>query len=61
MDTGSLIFLVEEFYRDEVFSLKAPLQNSEELVSVLTGFFAVLCSYGYISGSEFYLTHFSGV
>jgi len=61
MGAGGLICLVEGFYTDDVFNLKAPLQNSEDLVSVLTGAFAVLSSYGYITGSEFYLTHFSGV
>jgi len=61
MGAGGLIFLVEGFYRDSVFNLRAPLQNSEEMVSVLTGGFAVLSSYGYLTGSEFYLTHFSGV
>lgn len=61
MGAGGLIFLVEGFYSDNSFNAKAPVQNSEDLVSVLTGFFAVLSSYGYLTGSEFYLTHFSGV
>lgn len=61
MGAGGLIFMVEGFYREDVFNLKAPLQHSEELVSVITGGFAVLSSYGYMTGSEFYLTHFSGV
>lgn len=61
MGAGGLIFLVEGFYTDDVFNLTAPFHNSEELVSIITGVFAVLSSYGYISGSDFYLTHFSGV
>lgn len=61
MGAGGLIFLVEGFYRGDAFDLRAPFHNSEELVSVLTGSFAILSSYGYLSGSEFYLTHFSGV
>ena len=61
MGAGGLIFLVEAFYKDEVFSLTAPLHNADEAVSLLTGGFAVLASYGYITQSEFYLTHFSGV
>ncbi len=61
MGAGGLIFLVEAFYRDGIFNLKAPLLNAEEAVSLLTGAFAVLASYGYITQSEFYLTHFSGV
>lgn len=61
MGAGGLIFLVEAFYRDGLFSIKAPLLNAEEAVSLLTGAFAILSSYGYITQSEFYLTHFSGV
>lgn len=61
MGAGGLIFLAEAFYTDDVFNVKAPLQNSEELVSLITGGFALLSSYGYLIGSEFYLTHFSGV
>jgi len=61
MGAGGLIFLAEAFYSEKVFNIKAPLQNSEELVSLITGGFAILASYGYITGSEFYLTHFSGV
>jgi len=60
MGAGGLIFLVEAFYTDDVFNVKAPLQNSEELVSLITGGFAVLSSYGYLTGSEFYLTIFQG-
>lgn len=61
MGAGGLIFLVEAFYRDGLFNVKAPLLNAEEAVSLLTGVFAILSSYGYITQSEFYLTHFSGV
>ena len=61
MGAGGLIFLVEAFYRDAVFDIKAPVSNAEEAVSLITGVFAVLSSYGYITQSEFYLTHFSGV
>ena len=61
MGAGGLIFLVEAFYRDGLFNVKAPLLNAEEAVSLLTGAFAILSSYGYITQSEFYLTHFSGV
>ena len=61
MGAGGLIFFVEAFYKDEVFSLTAPLHNADEAVSLLTGTFAILASYGYITQSEFYLTHFSGV
>ena len=61
MGAGGLIFLVEAFYRDGVFDVKAPLLNAEEAVSLLSGAFAVLASYGYITQSEFYLTHFSGL
>ncbi len=61
MGAGGLIFMVEAFYRDEVFSIKAPLSNAEEAVSLLSGSFALLASYGYITQSSFYLTHFSGV
>ena len=61
MGAGGLIFLVEAFYRDDIFSVTAPLHNADEAVSLLTGSFAVLASYGYITQSEFYLTHFSGV
>lgn len=61
MGAGGMIFLVEGFYRDGIFDIKAPLLNAEEAVSLLTGIFAVLSSYGYITQSEFYLTHFSGV
>lgn len=61
MGAGGLIFLVEAFYRDGLFSLTAPLHNAEEAVSLLTGAFTVLASYSYITGSKFYLTHFSGV
>ena len=61
MGAGGLIFLVEAFYRDGVFDVKAPLLNAEEAVSLLSGAFAVLASYRYITQSEFYLTHFSGL
>lgn len=61
MGAGGLIFIVEAFYREGIFNIKAPLINAEEAVSLLTGFFAILSSYGYITQSEFYLTHFSGV
>ena len=61
MGAGGLIFLVEAFYRDGIFNLKAPFLNAEEAISLLTGAFAVLSSYGYITQSDFYLTHFSGV
>ena len=61
MGAGGLIFLVEAFYRDGIFDIKAPLLNAEEAVSLLSGSFALLASYGYITQSEFYLTHFSGV
>ena len=61
MGAGGVIFLVEAFYRDGLFNIKAPLLNAEEAVSLLTGAFALLASYGYIIQSEFYLTHFSGV
>ncbi|MFO7794376.1 MAG: hypothetical protein R6V35_05385 [Candidatus Nanohaloarchaea archaeon] len=61
MGAGGLIFLVEGFYKDGLFDIKAPLLNAEEAVSLLTGVFAILSSYGYITQSEFYLTHFSGV
>ena len=61
MGAGGLIFLVEAFYRDDSFTLKAPLMNAEEAVSLLTGSFALLSSFGYITQSEFLLTHFSGV
>ncbi|WP_414838115.1 hypothetical protein ACK3SF_01805 [Candidatus Nanosalina sp. VS9-1] len=61
MGAGGLIFLVEAFYKDGLFNLTAPLHNADEAVSLLTGTFAVLASYGYITQSEFYLTHFSGV
>jgi hypothetical protein len=61
MGAGGLIFVVEGFYRDGLFNLKAPLLNAEETVSLLTGIFAILSSYGYITQSAFYLTHFSGV
>lgn len=61
MGAGGLIFIVEAFYRDGLFDLKAPLKRAEEAVSMLTGVFALLSSYGYITQSEFYLTHFSGV
>jgi len=61
MGAGGVIFLVEAFYKDEVFNLTAPLHNADEAVSLLTGGFALLSSYGYITQSEFYLTHFSGV
>jgi hypothetical protein len=59
MGTGGLIFLVEAFYRDGLFNIKAPLLNAEEAVSLLSGSFALTASYGYITQSEFYLTHFS--
>lgn len=61
MGAGGIIFVAEGFYRDGVFNIKAPLLNAEEAVSLLTGTFAILSSYGYITQSEFYLTHFSGV
>lgn len=61
MGAGGLIFVVEAFYRDGIFNVKAPLLNAEEAVSLLSGSFAILASYGYITQSEFYLTHFSGV
>ena len=61
MSAGGLIFVVEGFYSDGVFNPRAPLLNAEETVSLLTGVFAILSSYGYISGSAFYSTHFSGV
>lgn len=61
MGAGGLIFVVEGFYSDGVLNLKAPFLHAEETVSLLTGAFAILSSYGYITGSEFYLTHFSGV
>jgi hypothetical protein len=61
MGAGGLIFLVEAFYKDGLFNIKAPLLNAEEAVSLLSGSFALLASYGYITQSEFYLTHFSGV
>lgn len=61
MGAGGLIFLVEAFYRDDIFDIKAPFLYAEEAVSLLTGVFAILSSYGYITQSEFYLTHFSGV
>lgn len=61
MGAGGLIFLVEAFYRHEKFNVKAPFLYAEEAVSLLTGVFAILSSYGYLTQSEFYLTHFSGV
>lgn len=61
MGAGGLIFVVEAFYKDGIFNLKAPLHYAEEAVSLLTGSFAILASYGYITQSKFYLTHFSGV
>ena len=61
MGAGGLVFMVEAFYREGLFDIKAPLLNAEEAVSLLSGSFAVLASYGYITQSEFYLTHFSGV
>ena len=61
MGAGGLTFLMEAFYRDGLFNIRAPFLNAEEFVSLLTGAFAVLSSYGYITQSQFYLTHFSGV
>lgn len=61
MGAGGLIFLIEAFYTEGAFNVRAPVLNAEEAVSLITGVFAVLSSYGYISGSEFFITHFSGV
>jgi len=61
MGAGGLIFLVEGFYHNNSFNIRAPIRHAEETVSLLTGIFAVLSSYGYIFGSQFYVTHFSGV
>jgi hypothetical protein len=61
MGAGGAIFLMEAFYTGDVFNIKAPLLSAEEAVSLITGVFAILSSYGYISGSDFFITHFSGV
>lgn len=61
MGAGGLIFTIEGFYTNDSFDIKAPLLNAEETVSLLTGVFAILSSYGYLFNSEFHITHFSGV
>jgi len=61
MGAGGLIFTIEGFYSGARFHPKAPVESAEETVSLLTGVFAVLSSYGYIMESEVLLNHFSGV
>lgn len=61
MGAGGVIFVIEGFYTDDTLELTAPLHRPDEAVSLLTGAFAILSSYGYIYSSQFYITHFSGV
>ncbi|MCJ7479213.1 MAG: hypothetical protein MUP63_03500 [Candidatus Nanohaloarchaeota archaeon QJJ-7] len=61
MGAGGLVFLIEGFYSKGSLDVYAPVTYAENTVSLLTGSFAILTSYGYITGSQVYVTHFSGV